>query len=70
MAEGFPELTAGTDALMVGDFSRGVFIADKRFDIQRNDAVGFYKDVTAFRDLRTDVALAWLRCTESTSGEG
>jgi HK97 family phage major capsid protein/HK97 family phage prohead protease len=61
IAEEFPgDLTAGTDALMVGDFSKAVYIADKRgIDIQRNDTVGFYSDVTAFRAImRTDIALA------------
>lgn len=60
--EEFPgTLEAGTDALMVGDFQRGVYIADKAgIDIQRNDAIGFNKDVTAFRAIfRTDIALAW-----------
>lgn len=52
-------LTAGTDALMVGDFSKAVYIADKaNIDIQRNDAIGFNKDTTAFRAIfRTDIAL-------------
>jgi HK97 family phage major capsid protein/HK97 family phage prohead protease len=61
IAEEFPgTLEAGTDALMVGDFSRAIFISDKKgIDIQRNDAAGFYSDVTAFRAIfRTDVALA------------
>lgn len=45
VAEEFPgTLAAGTDALMVGDFQRGVYIADKTgIDIQRNDAIGFNK---------------------------
>ena len=53
-------LVAGTDALMVGDFSKAVYIADKAgIDIQRNDSVGFNKDTTAFRAIfRTDIALA------------
>ena len=53
-------LEAGTDALMVGDFSKAVYIADKAgIDIQRNDSVGFNKDTTAFRAIfRTDIALA------------
>jgi HK97 family phage major capsid protein/HK97 family phage prohead protease len=62
VAEEFPStLAAGTDALMVGDFQRGVYIADKTgIDIQRNDAIGFNKDVTAFRAIfRTDIALVW-----------
>ena len=62
VAETFPgDLTAGDDALMVGDFSRGVYIADKAgIDIQRNDSIGFNKDTTAFRAIfRTDIALAW-----------
>ncbi len=62
LAEGFPgTLAAGTDALMVGDFRRGVYIGDKiGIDIQRNDAIGFYKDITAFRAIfRTDIQLAW-----------
>ncbi len=52
-------LVAGTDALMVGDFQKAVYIADKAgIDIQRNDAIGFNKDTTAFRaTFRTDVAL-------------
>ena len=52
-------LVAGTDALMVGDFQKGVYIADKAsIDIQRNDSAGFYKDTTAFRAIfRTDIAL-------------
>lgn len=60
--EEFPgTLAAGTDALMVGDFQKAVYIADKAgIDIQRNDAIGFNKDVTAFRAIfRTDIALAW-----------
>lgn len=62
LAESFPgTLAAGTDCLMVGDFQRGVFIADKAgIDIQRNDAIGFNKDTTAFRAIfRTDIAVAW-----------
>ena len=62
IAEEFPgTLEAGTDALMVGDFQRGVYIADKAgIDIQRNDSIGFNKDTTAFRAIfRTDIALAW-----------
>jgi HK97 family phage major capsid protein/HK97 family phage prohead protease len=58
----FPgDLEAGDDALIVGDFRQAVYIADKRgIDIQRNDAIGFHKDVTAFRAImRTDIALAW-----------
>lgn len=61
IADEFPgDLTAGTDALMFGDFTRAVYIADKTgIDIQRNDAAGFYSDVTAFRAIfRTDIALA------------
>ncbi len=61
IAEEFPgDLDAGDDALMVGDFSRAVYIADKAgIDIQRNDAAGFYSDITAFRAImRTDIALA------------
>lgn len=52
-------LGAGTDALMVGDFQKAVYIADKAsIDIQRNDAIGFNKDTTAFRAIfRTDIAL-------------
>ncbi len=52
-------LAAGTDALMVGDFQKAVYIADKgNIDIQRNDSAGFYSDTTAFRAIfRTDVAL-------------
>lgn len=62
MAENFPgTLAAGTDALMLGDFSRGVFIADKAgIDVQRNDAIGFNKDTVSFRAIfRTDVVVAW-----------
>ena len=62
LAEGFPgTLEAGTDVLMVGDFQRGIYIGDKiGIDIQRNDAIGFYKDITAFRAIfRTDIQLAW-----------
>ncbi|MGI6035695.1 MAG: phage major capsid protein [Limnochordia bacterium] len=62
LAEKFPgTLEAGTDVLMVGDFRRGIYIGDKiGIDIQRNDAVGFYKDVVAFRAIfRTDVQIAW-----------
>lgn len=62
LAESFPgTLAAGTDCLMVGDFQRGVFIADKAgIDIQRNDAIGFNKDTVAFRAIfRTDIAIAW-----------
>mgnify|MGYP001096803587 CR=1 FL=1 len=62
LAEGFPgELGAGEDVLMVGDFSRAVYIGDKRgIDIQRNDAIGFYKDIVAFRAIfRTDIQIAW-----------
>ncbi len=61
LTEAFPgELTAGTDALMVGDFKRAVYIADKSgIDIQRNDSIGFNRDTTAFRAIfRTDIALA------------
>ncbi len=60
IADEFPgTLEAGTDALMVGDFQKAVYIADKAgIDIQRNDAIGFNKDVTAFRaTFRTDIAL-------------
>ena len=60
IADEFPgTLEAGTDALMVGDFQKAVYIADKAgIDIQRNDAIGFNKDTTAFRaTFRTDVAL-------------
>lgn len=60
IADEFPgTLTAGTDALMVGDFQKAVYIADKAsIDIQRNDAIGFNKDTTAFRAIfRTDIAL-------------
>lgn len=62
LTEAFPgEIEAGADVLMVGDFSRGVYIGDKiGIDIQRNDSVGFHKDVTAFRAIfRTDIAIAW-----------
>ena len=62
LAESFPgEIEAGKDVLMVGDFKRGVYIADKAgIDIQRNDAIGFNKDTVAFRAIfRTDVAIAW-----------
>jgi HK97 family phage major capsid protein len=62
LAESFPgTLAAGTDCLMVGDFQRGVYIADKAgIDIQRNDAIGFNKDTTAFRAIfRTDIVVAW-----------
>ena len=61
LAEEFPgDLEAGDDCLMVGDFKRGIYIADKAgIDIQRNDAIGFNKDVTAFRAIfRTDIAIA------------
>ena len=61
ITDAFPgDLTAGDDALMVGDFSKAIYIADKQgIDIQRNDAMGFNKDTTAFRAIfRTDVALA------------
>ncbi len=62
LAEEFPgTLAAGTDALLVGDFKRGIYIADNAgIDIQRNDSAGFYSDTTAFRAIfRTDIALAW-----------
>jgi len=62
LAESFPgDIEAGKDVLMVGDFKRGVYIADKAgIDIQRNDAIGFNKDTVAFRAIfRTDVAIAW-----------
>lgn len=62
LAESFPgDIEAGKDVLMVGDFKRGVYIADKAgIDIQRNDAIGFNKDITAFRAIfRTDIAIAW-----------
>lgn len=51
IAEEFPgDLKPGDDALMVGDFRRAVYIADKAgIDIQRNDSAGFYSDTTAFR---------------------
>jgi len=60
IADEFPgTLEAGTDALMVGDFQKAVYIADKAsIDIQRNDSAGFYKDTTEFRAIfRTDIAL-------------
>jgi HK97 family phage major capsid protein len=74
LAEGFPgDLSAGDDVLMVGDFQRAVYIGDKiGIDIQRNDAIGFYKDVVAFRAIfRTDIQLAWpdaLRVLQIKSG--
>jgi HK97 family phage major capsid protein len=61
-AEEFPgDLEAGDDCLMVGDFKRGIYIADKMgIEIQRNDAIGFNKDTVAFRAIfRTDIAIAW-----------
>lgn len=75
VAETFPgDLTAGDDALMVGDFSRGVYIADKAgIDIQRNDSIGFNKDTVAFRAIfRTDIAIAWpdaMRVLQVESGD-
>jgi len=74
LAEGFPgDLSAGDDVLMVGDFQRAVYIGDKiGIDIQRNDAIGFYKDTVAFRAIfRTDIQLAWpdaLRVLQIKSG--
>lgn len=62
LAESFPgDIEAGKDVLMVGDFKRGVYIADKAgIDIQRNDSIGFNKDTVAFRAIfRTDIAIAW-----------
>ncbi len=62
LAESFPgDIEAGKDVLMVGDFQRGVYIADKAgIDIQRNDSIGFNKDTVAFRAIfRTDIAIAW-----------
>ncbi len=62
LAEEFPgDLEAGDDCLMVGDFKRGIYIADKMgIEIQRNDAIGFNKDTVAFRAIfRTDIAIAW-----------
>ena len=62
LAEEFPGvIEAGADVLMVGDFKRGIYIADKAgIDIQRNDSIGFNKDTTAFRAIfRTDIAVAW-----------
>ena len=62
LAEEFPgDLGEGDDCLMVGDFKRGIYIADKAgIDIQRNDAYGFNKDTVAFRAIfRTDIAIAW-----------
>jgi HK97 family phage major capsid protein len=62
LAEEFPgDIEAGKDVLMVGDFKRGIYIADKAgIDIQRNDSIGFNKDTVAFRAIfRTDIAIAW-----------
>lgn len=62
LAESFPgDIEAGKDVLMVGDFKRGIYIADKAgIDIQRNDSIGFNKDTVAFRAIfRTDIAIAW-----------
>jgi HK97 family phage major capsid protein len=62
LAEEFPgDIEAGADVLMVGDFKRGIYIADKAgIDIQRNDSIGFNKDTVAFRAIfRTDIAIAW-----------
>jgi len=61
VAESFPGvLTTGKDVLALGDFKRGVYIADKKgVDIQRNDSVGFTSDTTHFRAIfRTDIQVA------------
>ena len=65
VAESFPGvLTTGLDVLALGDFKRGVYIADKKgIDIQRNDSVGFTSDTVHFRALfRTDIQVALADC--------